>query len=159
MDSRWEYWKKLFREIVDSHILLKTARVRTLPWLTQEVCALMRARSHYCTKAKKSGNVEDWEQYKRLRNQVTQGLRKEKLHYFEGLIKQSARNRSKTWKKVNRLFGSRYKCGIDTLRGEEGVLTDHGGIAEEFGRYLSSIVGVLEKGNGCIGAGGQLQLM
>ena len=55
MDSRWEYWKKLFREIVDSYILLKKARVRTLPWITQEVCALMRARSHYCTKAKKSG--------------------------------------------------------------------------------------------------------
>lgn len=93
-----------------------------------------------------------------MRNQVTQGLRKEKLHYFEGLIEQSARNRRKTWKKVNRLFGSRYKCGIDTMRGEEGVLTDHGGIAEEFGRYFS-IVGVLEEGNGCIGAGGQLQLM
>ena len=23
MDCRWEYWKKLFREIVDSHVLLK----------------------------------------------------------------------------------------------------------------------------------------
>ena len=66
MDSQWEYWKKLFRQIVDSHILLKKARVRrkTLPWITQEVCALMRARSYYCTKAKKSGKMEDWEQYK-----------------------------------------------------------------------------------------------
>ena len=104
--------------------------------------------------AKKSGKVEDWEQYKRLRNQVKQRLRKEKLHYFEGFIEQSARNPRKTWKEVNRLFGSRYKCGIDTLRGEEGVLTDHSDIAEEFGRYFSSIVGVLEEGNGCIVAGG-----
>ena len=39
------------------------------------------------------------------------------------------------------------------------MLTDHCDIAEEFGRYFSSIVGVLEEGNGCIGAGGQLQLM
>ena len=102
--------------------------------------------------------MKDWEQYKRLRNQVTQRLRKEKLHLFEGLIKQSARNPRKTWKEVNRLFGSKYKCGIDTLRGEEGVITDHCDIEEEFGRYCSSIVGVLEEGNGCIGAGGQLQL-
>ena len=57
MDSRWEYWKKLFREIVDSHILHKKARVRkkTLPWITQEVHVLMRAKSYYCSKAKKSG--------------------------------------------------------------------------------------------------------
>ena len=48
MDSRWEYWKKLLREIVDSHILLKKARVRkkTLPWTTQEVCALMKLLLH-----------------------------------------------------------------------------------------------------------------
>ena len=72
MDSQWKYWKKLFREFVDSHILLKKAWVRRkiLLWITQEVRALMRARSYYCTKAKKSGKVEDLEQYKRLRNQV-----------------------------------------------------------------------------------------
>ena len=37
--------KKLFREVVDSYILLEKARVRrkTLPWITQEVCALMRS--------------------------------------------------------------------------------------------------------------------
>ena len=28
MDSQWEYWKQLFGEIVDSHIVLKKARVR-----------------------------------------------------------------------------------------------------------------------------------
>ena len=100
-----------------------------------------------------------WEQYKRLRNQVTRRLRKEKLHYFEGLIEQLARNPRKTWKEINRLFGSKYKRGIDTLRGEKRVLTDHCDIAEEFGRYFSSIVGVLEEGNGYIGAGGQQQLM
>ena len=39
------------------------------------------------------------------------------------------------------------------------MLTDRGDTAEEFGRYFSSIVGVLEEGNECIDAGGQLQLM
>ena len=39
------------------------------------------------------------------------------------------------------------------------MLTDQCDIAEEFGRYFSSIVGVLEEGNECTGAGGQLQLM
>ena len=36
--DRWEYWKQLFWEIVDSHIPLKRARVRSksLPWFTNE---------------------------------------------------------------------------------------------------------------------------
>ena len=45
--DRWEYWKQLFWEIVDSHIPLKRARVRSksLPWITHGMRALMRART------------------------------------------------------------------------------------------------------------------
>ena len=158
MDSRWEYWKQLFGEIVDSHIVLKKARVRrkSLPWITQEVRAMMRARSYFCTKAKRGRKVEDWEQYKRLRNRVTQTLKKEKLRYFEGLIEQSAKNPKKAWKEVNRLLGCKNKCGIDSLRVKERVLTDQQDIADEFGRFFSSVVGVFGEGNGCVDSNGQL---
>lgn len=72
--DRWDYWKQLFWEVVDSHIPLKRARVRnnSLPWITHGVRALMRARSYFSTKAKKSGKVEDWEKYKSVRNLVTE---------------------------------------------------------------------------------------
>ena len=45
MDSQWEYWKQLFGEIIDSHTVLKKARVKrkSLPWITQEIRAMMRA--------------------------------------------------------------------------------------------------------------------
>ena len=36
------------------------------------------------------------------------------------------------------------------------MLTDQQDIAEEFGRYFSSIVGVLGEGDGCIDTSGQL---
>ena len=44
MDSKWDYWKKLFDEVVDSHVPLKRARVRRkiLPWITREIRVLMR---------------------------------------------------------------------------------------------------------------------
>ena len=104
----------------------------------------MRARSYYCTKAKKSKKVEDWDKYKRLRNHVTQRLRKAKLQYFEGLSEQSGRNPRKAWKEVSRLLGSGSKCGISALRTDAGLLTKKGDIAEEFGKYFSSIVGGLD---------------
>ena len=146
IDDRWEFWKRMLWEIIDSHIPLKKARVRdkSLPWISHEIRALMRARSYYCTKAKKSKKVEDWDKYKRLRNHVTQRLRKAKLQYFEGLSEQSGRNPRKAWKEVSRLLGSGSKCGISALRTDAGLLTKKGDIAEEFGKYFSSIVGGLD---------------
>ena len=145
MDGRWEYWKQLFDEIVNLHIPTKKARVRrkTLPWITQDIRALMRTRSYFLTKAKKSRKAEDWEKFRRLRNQVTCGLRKAKLHHFENLSLQSASNPRKVWNELKRLLGGKCKREIDSLKGDLGVITDKQNIAEEFGTFFSSVVGVI----------------
>ena len=103
VDSHWEYWRSLFTQIVDLHIPVKKARVRakTLPWIGKEVRKLMKARTYYCTKAKKSKKVEDWEQYRRLRNRVTWELKKAKLQYFDDLSHQASGNPKKLWKELN----------------------------------------------------------
>ena len=56
IDCQWDYWKKLFNEIVDLHVPMKKARVRmkSLPWISWEIQVLMRARTYHLTKAKKS---------------------------------------------------------------------------------------------------------
>ncbi len=78
-------------------------RAQTLPWIDCEVRKLMRAKSYYRTKARKSKKVEDWEQYRKLRNQVTWELKNAKLLYFEKLSEQSSRNPRKVWKELNKL--------------------------------------------------------
>ena len=103
IDSHWDYWKSFFVQIVDSHIPTTKARVRakTLPWIDSDVRRLIKARTYYRTKAKKSMKVEDWEQYRKLRNQVTWRLKKAKLEYFGSLSQQSSRNPRKVWKEMN----------------------------------------------------------
>ena len=56
VDSQWDFWKKMFWDIVDSHAPTKRARVRRKcpPWIDREIRILMRARSYYHKKAKKS---------------------------------------------------------------------------------------------------------
>ena len=89
----------------------KRARVKkkTLPWITSDIRALMRARNYFGTKAKKSKRAEDWEHFKKLRNHVTWCQRRAKRHYFEDLSVQSAGNPRKAWKEINRLLGARYR--------------------------------------------------
>ncbi len=43
---------------------------RTLPWISNDVRNLMRARNNCCAIAKKSKKTDDWMKHRRLRNQV-----------------------------------------------------------------------------------------
>ena len=146
VDSQWDYWKKMFNDIVGLHVPSKKARVRkkTLPWITRDIRVMMRARSFYYTKAKKSRRVEDWEQFKKIRNRLTSCLRRAKLQYFEKMSKESVKNPGKAWKEVNRLLDGGSKKGIDALRTNKGVITDRQQVVEEFCKYFSSIVGKIE---------------
>ena len=58
-------------------------RSQTLPWISNDVRKLMRARNNCCAMAKKSKKADDWMKYQRLRNQVVWKLKKAKLQYFE----------------------------------------------------------------------------
>ena len=61
IDSQWEYWKKLFIGMLDSHAPLKRLRVRkkTLPWISPNIRLLMRERDRQCKKAKETKKEED----------------------------------------------------------------------------------------------------
>ena len=107
-------------------------RQKSLPWVTREIRALMRAHSYWLTKARKSKLAEDWVQYRKMRNLVTRRLREAKVVYFEELCKQSRGNPRKAWKEVNRLLGGGCKRQISSVKTEGGSLTDQQDIAEAF---------------------------
>ena len=90
IDSQWDYWKELFNAIVDAHVPTTKARVRnkSLPWINREIRVMMKARTYYLTKARKSGKVEDWVKFKSIRNPLKIRMRKAKLEYFKQLSEQ-----------------------------------------------------------------------
>ncbi len=53
-DSQWEFWKKQFTQVIDSHIPLGRARVRekTQPWIDWQIRMLMRTRNYFSRKAR-----------------------------------------------------------------------------------------------------------
>ena len=142
IDSRWEYWKSLFEQIVASHIPMRKVRVRekTLPWIGNDVRRLMRARNYHRTKARNSKRAEDWMQYRKLRNLVTWELKKAKLKYFESVSRQSTK---KLWKELNRVLGRRSRHNIEAIRTPNGRVTSQQGIVEELSRHFSMWSGVL----------------
>ena len=60
IDAKCDYWKALFSSIVDSHVPWRQVRVRkeSLPWISHEIRAAMRARNYHCTSAKRTTKAE-----------------------------------------------------------------------------------------------------
>jgi len=142
VNDKWHYWKTLFLEVVNKHIPLRKVRMKatSLPWITQEIRALMRTRNYFCSKAKSSGRNEDWVMYRRLRNHVTARLRMAKLLYFESLSEESRRNPRKLWNGLNKALGRKNKHKIDSLTTPQGILRDEQDIANEFSDFFSKWV-------------------
>ena len=92
MDSQWAYWKELFGEIVNSHVPTKKARVKRKAYL-----GLVGRFVQCWDKELLSRKEEDWEKFKKVRNQLTNCLWRAKLKYFEEMSNIQQRNHGKRW--------------------------------------------------------------
>jgi hypothetical protein len=147
VDDRWECWKKLFLEVLNSHIPLRKLRVRrkSLPWVDEHIRELMKKRTHLQKLAKKTKQEEDWDLYRQMRNKVFSEMRQAKRKYFEKIGHEAKGKPRKIWQELSRLTGSGRKDVVE-VKTVDGVISDNSRILDEFSKYFDSIVGV-ENGN------------
>ena len=79
--------------------------------------------------------------YSKLKNKVTQEIRKAKLSHFEVVVMECKHNPRKAWKQINSVLGRGSRKGIDVVRTEEGLITDLRGIVDEYNVSFSSLTG------------------
>ena len=77
-------------------------RAKYAPWISQEVKNKIKIRDAAQEKASKSGSLEDWEAYKRKRNDVTYLLKKEKQSWQSKKLEncEEKQDSGKLWKNV-----------------------------------------------------------
>ena len=94
-------------EILDLMAPIRSFQVRTkyAPWLSQNTKDLIKERDHAQEKASHTKDVDDWRQYKRLRNKTTNILRTEKKHWQANKIAQFGHDSSSIWKNVKNWLG------------------------------------------------------
>ena len=102
----WSTWKTLFTEACDKHAPLKTTTVRgdPCPWMSNYVKDMMRQRDYLHCKAIKTKSEADWNSYKKLRNEVTLLMRKEKETYYKTLISNSNKDPKGIWSTLKKLL-------------------------------------------------------
>ena len=74
-------------ELTGKCIPSKTVTVRPLdlPWINSNIRRLMRKRNRLFRKYKKDKSIENYDNFKRERNEVTTHLRRSKQHYIDSL--------------------------------------------------------------------------
>ncbi|CAC5355799.1 unnamed protein product [Mytilus coruscus] len=89
-----------------------TVRKDQPPWLTNEIKKKIRKKNRIHKIAKRRNNSKDWNRFKKIRNEVTNLVRKSKEDFNNSLIKKVINNNSSNknwWKIVNQITGMKSK--------------------------------------------------
>ena len=101
----WAAWKQLFLECVNKHAPLhvKRARASKSPRITPYLKKRMHNRDILKLKASRSKDANDWLQFKKCRNLVSNEIKKAKELYYKRALDGNEGNSRQTWRIVNEL--------------------------------------------------------
>ena len=145
VDVILDKWYSLFLDVIKKHAPLKTHRVKNIiqpDWITAEILDTMKERDNH----KRQGNVED---YKRLRNKVSELIKSAKKTTYENKIEIGKDDPKSIWK-IFKEFGASNKSktnnneilGININGKNE---SDDALLAECFNDYFINIASNLKK--------------
>ena len=80
----WLKWRTLFLEVSHVHAPLRSKRVHGSkgPWITTELKKMMHLRDRLKVKAIRSGDPNDWNDFKRAHNNVNNAIKNAKKSYY-----------------------------------------------------------------------------
>ena len=136
-----------FNEILTDHFnryapfVTKRANTNICPWLTQELKNEMNYRDVLQRKFRKSKTTANHDTYKCQRNKVNNLIKRAKQTYNKNTLRENINNPTSFWKSLKRIFPSKPKTKhtSSTFRVNEKEISDKQTIANEFGRFFSSI--------------------
>ena len=136
----------LFKSLIDSHFPIKSKRLRkqTHPWLDNSVLRMMRTRDKTHKKAIRTGLTEDWQKYRRLRNQVTSSNRKNRKANFKNKLQENRANPEAYWNTLHQVLPSKYRSTkIEKLLIDGNQVNNKTAIANSLNQYFTTIASTL----------------
>ncbi|CAC5376367.1 unnamed protein product [Mytilus coruscus] len=119
-----------------------TVRKDQPPWLTNEIKKKIRKKNRIHKTAKRRDNSKDWNKFKKIRNEVTNLVRKSKEDFNNSLIKKVIDNNSSNknwWKIVNQITGMKSRdTSIPPLLINDSLIFDDIDKANELNDFFAS---------------------
>ena len=109
IDDILETWEKLFNDAVDTHCPWREKRVKRpnqAPWMTKGILEQLRLRDTLLKSARKFKNPDDWELYKRARNESVNMIKTAKYKFYSNCFEEKKNNPRKMWSTIKSLTGN-----------------------------------------------------
>ena len=123
----YDKFQDILREVLDLHapIKKKTLRANNSPFMTKQLRKMIMNRSRCKNRYFKNRTVENWENYRKLRNECVKFTKKVKREYFENLDIKKLNDNRMFWKVVKPLFSNSNKSNMKiTLVEKDEVIFD-----------------------------------
>ena len=113
----WDIFDDNIRAALD---LICPIRKLTIPedkpkWLTADIINLMRDRDALCKRARRTGNQDDWNIARLLRNRVQYAIRTYKAEQIKSDLNRFKNNPQKFWSKIRDILPTEKPDSINTL--------------------------------------------
>ena len=133
----------MFLSVVDKHAPFKKKRIKNKksPWMTAELKKLLIMRDRLKSVAVKSGDSNDWLNYRKERNNCNNLPRKAKSDYYHNYIHTNSGNSKEIWKAINQLTSRNIRSdnNISKLIIGTRSITDQADIAEHLNKHFVGI--------------------
>lgn len=105
LEEKWQCFKRAFISVCNTHAPMCTRRLkqRHNPWIDSDIISMMYRRDYIKRKAVKTGDEKLFDEYKKLRNDVTLKIRQAKKLYFDKELNTHAGNPAKIWKTIGKI--------------------------------------------------------
>ena len=102
-DEMWTVWKENFTRICDKHAPKKRRKVCNKSNVGSMISFYMKKRhkNYLKQKAYKTGNLEDWENYRHARNNYNKLIKNTIKSHYSNDNENNKGNLKKTWKSIN----------------------------------------------------------
>ena len=102
MDDRnemWDVWKSLFLEVVNKYAPMRKRNVKSKssPWITSKLRQKMRKRDFFKKKKVNQNSQQEWNDYKKARNEVNAIIREARANFFNDSIKKHSGDLKENW--------------------------------------------------------------
>ena len=103
-----DIFTKVFTEVLDKHAPIKTIQNRTnyVPYITDDIKALMKERNKLKIEATKTGSSQIFNNYKIKRNLVTTKLKDAKTKYYKSKFSENNLSPRELWSNVKTVLGN-----------------------------------------------------
>ena len=141
-DNDYNKFQNILCNVLDKHAPLKkkSLRANNSPFMTKQLRKMIMNRSRCKNVYFKNKTVENWEKYRKLRNDCVKLTKKVKREYFQNLNIHSVKDNKTFWKTVKPLFSNKGSKNTKIILVEnEEIITGDKKIADIMNEYFIHI--------------------